>query len=249
MAENQTYLEAADVFQSFTGADIRAIATIRDAGAYGTGVPKTHQKVISTLNSITVSVVREINPIWAMGKADFSSVSKGKRSISGTMTFVVFDRDPLVRDLVVLDDLKAMQSQFVSMIGSNTTGQWQSGEGNRVVNGMANSIAQQGVGANYLTNALAAVNNLYTMLAKQPIRYADQLAPFDITISFINDQGAASVASVRQIYVVSQGFGVGMGDMENNQVYTYIARFYEPMASMLDNANMSKLSYDALNPS
>lgn len=201
-----------DSFSSFTGADINAIITFKNENN------QTEQKVIGTLSSITVSVVREVNPLWSMGSSDFRAVAKGKRSVSGTLVFTVFDKDPLVRD--IFNNMRA------TSIGSHL-------ENPLVKNGpTSTSNLYDGAQGDQIASMKAATN-VRNLVMKQVRRYADQLPPFDITISMTNELGASSVAAVRQLYIVSQGGGWSTHDLESDQVYSYIARFYEPLTPIM----------------
>lgn len=212
--------------QSFTGADIQPIFYLPNAT--GQVVPK----VVGSLASITVSAVREVSPQYVMGSADFKSVSRGKRSVSGTMTFTIFDRDPFVRDIVASDQLKALENQYAGLMNLV-----QEANKNEYDNWLGASIDQA-----RLEQAIKATTSLRNIIGKQPLRYADQLAPFDITISMANDQGGAAVAAVRQVYIVSQGVGWSAHDMETDMVYSYIARWFEPLTPVADRiANMADL--------
>lgn len=205
-----------EVFQSYTGTDINATISVRTAS----GAKKT--KLIGTLASITVSTVREVAPLYVMGRTNYVTVAKGKRSISGTMVFTVFDRDPLVRDIIDPSDLAELKSQWsaLSSLASSTagTGFQLSSEMSKIMQSMEAQIQ--------------ATQSLRAVVGQQAIQYPDQLAPFDVTLSFVNDQGSGSVAAVRQISVISSGWGASMHDMESDQVFQYIAREYVPLTSL-----------------
>lgn len=202
-----------DSYSSFTGADINAVITYKENGT-------VMQKLIGTLSSITVSVVREVNPLWSMGSSDFRAVAKGKRSVSGTLVFTVFDKDPIVRDIfndMTKSDLFETALTENTDFTSNSGGLWEA------------AVSAQ-------TLSIKAAQNVRNLVAGQTRRYADQLPPFDITISMTNENGASSVAAVRQIYIVSQGGGWSTHDLESDQVYSYIARFYEPLTPIVARA-------------
>lgn len=203
-----------EAFSSFTGADINAIITYNDSGTF-------KQKLIGTLSSITVSVVREVNPLWSMGSSDFRAVAKGKRSVSGTLVFTVFDKDPVVRDI-----FQDMTKTDLFKEASTQNNDFETTNGG-LLNGSttAQSLSVQ------------AAQNVRNLVGAQTRRYADQLPPFDITISMTNENGASSVAAVRQIYIVSQGGGWSTHDLESDQVYSYIARFYEPLTPIVARAS------------
>ena len=206
-------------FTSFTGADIQAVVTYN--APTQTGPPSVIQKLIGTLSSITISVVREVNPLWSMGSPDFRSVARGKRSVSGTLSFMVYDRDPLVRDLFNMTSY----ANSSTTSAASTAAQAVTADANSMPGGLGNV----GGGASY-----TSATNVINLISGAKKRYADQLPPFDVTISMTNEVGASSVAAVRQIYVVSQGSGWSTHDLESDQVYSYIARYYEPLTSLLD---------------
>ena len=196
-----------DTFSTFTGADIQAVIGYVD--------PSTRnyvQKIIATLSSITMSIVRETNPIWTMGSADWRAMARGKRSVSGTLTFSVFDRDPLVRDIFTPSQMTPTPPSIYGI--ANGLGQ---GYGGNMDAGVAAS------------RSFAAAQNIAGLVSSSPRRYADQLPLFDVTISMTNEQGASSMLAVRSIAIVSQGQGYSIHDLENDQVYSYVARFVEPL--------------------
>ena len=200
-------------FSTFTGADIQAVI-----GYINPGTNNYIQRIIGTLSSITISVVRETNPIWTMGDPNWRAVAVGKRSISGTLTFSVFDRDPLVRDIFAQSLMQHDQPQ--------------------AVNATNYGLSNYGLQASTTDAGNAAANVISGLIAQTPRNYADQLPLFDITVSMTN-QDASSMMAVRQIKIVSQGEGYSIHDMENDKVYSYIARYAEPLTpiQVLANAN------------
>ena len=202
---------ANETFSAFTGADLNAIVTYQWGG-------QQRQVLIGSLTSLTFSIVREVNPIWTMGSPDYRAVARGKRSVSGTLTFAVLDRDPLVRDIFDL-------SQYLPM--NNTAG--------LSVNALTPQSGMLSDGTS-IQGSLAAAANVATMVLKTTQRYADQLPPFDVTVSMTNELGASSTAAVRQITIVSSGGGWNIHDLEADQIYSFIARYYEPLTSLTDKA-------------
>lgn len=216
-----------DIYQSYTGSDIRAIYT-----SYGTNGATPSQKIIGTLSSLTVSIVREVTPKYRMGSSHLTGVARGKRAITGTMSFTIFDRDPLLRDLVADNELETLSTQYRDFLRKINNSQ---AEYSQYFSGGRDSSDRTATDAStFSSDLLKAISNLRTLVGKQRISYADQLAPFDIAITFVNDQGAASFASLRQIWLVTTGVGLSSHDTEMEQVHSYIARYYDPLTSASD---------------
>jgi hypothetical protein len=250
-ATGNDYLQVTNqMFSAFSGADMQAIMTYID----GSGAMR--QRVIATLNSLAISVVRDVNPLWGMGSPDFRSVTKGRRAISGSMTFTVFDRDPIMRDLYNAGNQKvdAMWEALQSIPMFQNSGRTIGSPGKNTTNTMFSGdpqtdqylLSYPGIGAASASSSenpakaiesvrafVEAAKNLHNIVSKQPLRYADQLAPFDVTITMANESGAASVAAVRQVYIVSQAVGWAMNEQESDQVHQFIARYYEPLTPVV----------------
>lgn len=207
---SQTQIEMDGAFNSFTGADIQAIITYNTSQGSG-------QLSLGTLSSVTVSVVREVNPMWALGDSTFKSISKGKRSITGTMTFMVLDKDALTKEVFGGTNFKH------SGFGNVKAGEFGS---------------TKDVSGTFTDDTLARQNLSNIMNSNMELDYADQLPPFNIIITFVNEHGSASVASLLGVSIVSQGIGWSMHDLESDQAYAYIARRYVPMQSMRNQVNL-----------
>lgn len=68
------------MYSTMSGSDIKAV--------FG-GVE------ISNLSGISISINREVSPVFTMGSENARSVTKGKRGIAGSMVMTVFDRAAL----------------------------------------------------------------------------------------------------------------------------------------------------------
>jgi hypothetical protein len=54
--------------------------------------------------------------------------------------------------------------------------------------------------------------------------YADQIPPFDITMSFLNEIGNMAVMDIRGVEILTENSGVSVEDMSIEQAMTFIAR-------------------------
>ena len=187
-------------YTSFSGCDI--LATFQN-------------KVIGELQAITYSVSREKAPIYTMGSAEPRSFSRGKRGVAGRLVFTVFDRDS------ILEELKehSAKSGF-SRLGGNlstqamTVDEWDS--------------AMSGVVKNSAT-----ANETSDLLKKQAAsatpHYADEIPPFDITISFQNEYGQRAVLVIYGCELLNEGSGYSIDAVASEKEYTFVARRVDSM--------------------
>jgi hypothetical protein len=59
--------------------------------------------------------------------------------------------------------------------------------------------------------------------------YADQIPPFDITITFVNEYGQSAVRSIFGVELLNEGSGASMDDIVIEETMTYVARELGPM--------------------
>ena len=74
----------ARTWDSFSGSDMRIVFDNKEVG---------------TVSSLTVTITRDVVPRYTSGDSNPRTFVKGRRGIAGTMTFSVFDRDPILRDV------------------------------------------------------------------------------------------------------------------------------------------------------
>ena len=134
-------------------------------------------QVIGSLQAITYSVSREKAPVYTMGSAEPRSFSRGKRGIAGTMVFTVFDRDALI------SAMKA-QNGTVKRIGASN------GDLNTATDPMTIDQWDQLMTGAVQNQGSQAAN---AILQEAEPQYADEIPPFDVTISFANEYGQKAV--------------------------------------------------------
>ena len=66
------------------------------------------------------------------------------------------------------------------------------------------------------------------VVSKTPF-YADQIPPFDITITFVNEYGQAAARSIYGCELLNEGSGASMDDIVIEETMTYVAREIGPM--------------------
>lgn len=212
MAAN-SFEQYTKTYSTFSGCDI--VATFNG-------------KVIGELQAVTYSVSREKAPVYTMGSAEPRSFSRGKRGIAGTLVFTVFNRDALIEE-------------FKGKLNGETTGV-QKFKAERNTDSDVNFLSVEQWDAemsNYAgvgDQTGASIGNVSDLTSKyQPI-YADEILPFDITITFANEYGQRAVLVIYGVELLNEGSGYSIDSVTTEKAYTFVARKIDYMKS-LDNDN------------
>ena len=160
---------------------------------------------IGELSGITFSVTREKAPIYTMGSPNPRSFSRGKRGIAGSLIFTVFDRPALYK---MLEQSRERGSEMKYFTRTHNAIQGSNGTRNH---GIAN-----------------VQNDGRSIVSEIPF-YADQIPPFDITITFANEYGQAAARSIYGVELLNEGSGASMDDIVIEETMTYVARELGPM--------------------
>jgi len=161
---------------------------------------------IGALSGITWSVTREKAPIYTMGSPNPRSFSRGKRGIAGSLIFTVFDRPGLYN---MLDSDRGRRMRYWTRTHNVLPGA-----------GGTGSDRHRGV---------VPVGNQYLDVREGVPYYADQIPPFDVTITFANEYGNAAVRSIYGIEILNEGSGASMDDIVIEETMTFVARDLGPM--------------------
>lgn len=164
---------------------------------------------IGALSGITFSVTREKAPIYTMGSPNPRSFSRGKRGIAGSLIFTVFDRPALYTMLDKNYESQDSKQMFFTRAHNTLPGDTQSvGRG---IPGIKDG------------------NGWSKDVVKKVPYYADQIPPFDITVTFVNEYGQAAVRSIYGVELLNEGSGASMDDIVIEETMTYVARELGPM--------------------
>jgi len=79
-------------------------------------------------------------------------------------------------------------------------------------------------------------NNWTRDVQKKVPYYADQIPPFDITVTFVNEYGNAAVRSIYGVELLNEGSGASMDDIVIEETMTYVARELGPMYTIATSA-------------
>jgi len=163
---------------------------------------------IGTLSGITWSVTREKAPIYTMGSPNPRSFSRGKRGIAGSLIFTTFDR-PALYDLIAKNSANDNFKVY--------TRTW-----NLLPN--MNLFGDTRIGA-----AISSAQSDDAGVVPVLPYYADQIPPFDVTITFANEYGQAAVKSIYGVELLNEGSGTSMDDIMIEETMTFVAREIGPM--------------------
>jgi hypothetical protein len=201
--------EYTKTYTSFSGCDI--VATF---GA----------KVIGELQAITYSVQREKAPVYTMGSPEPRSFSRGKRGIAGSLVFTVFDRDALIAGLA---DHVEKEKTFHRIGGNDleyrriSVDEWD----NAMTDTAMSGVNQSGQTVSD-ESAEQITKNIST--SARPV-YADEIPPFDITISFANEYGQKAVVVLYAVEILNESSGFSIDNVTSEKACTFVARKVEYM--------------------
>ena len=174
--------------------------------------------VIGECQAITYSITREKVAVYTLGSAEPRSFSRGKRGIAGNLVFIVFNRDALLSSLGDRKISKYKGNDVVTILNEYDTrflsmDKWD--------DYMTNAALDNAGQPDEYTNAL--VND-----QAQPV-YADELLPFDITISCANEYGQRAVTVIYGVEILNEGLGFSIDSPTSERGYTFVARAVDSM--------------------
>ena len=174
--------------------------------------------VIGECQAITYSITREKVAVYTLGSAEPRSFSRGKRGIAGNLVFIAFNRDALLSSLGDKKITKYKGNDVATLIDEFDTrfmsmDKWD--------DYMTNAALESAGSPDEYTNAL--VNDEAT-----PV-YADELLPFDITISCANEYGQRAVTVIYGVEILNEGIGFSIDSPTSERAYTFVARAVDSM--------------------
>ncbi len=196
--------EYTKTYTSFSGCDI--VATFGNT-------------VIGELQAISYSISREVAPIYTMGSAEPRSFSRGKRGIAGTLVFTTFDRDALIKGL---QEHIANSDNFQRIGGELNMRPISIDEWDKEMTGNLE-------GVNASADPEAATKKISE---KANPHYADEIPPFDITISFANEFGQKAVMVIYGVQILNEGAGFSIDSIQAEKACTFVARRIDPMVAV-----------------
>jgi len=205
--------EYTKTYTSFSGCDI---------------VASFNGKTIGELQGITYSVSREKAPIYTMGSAEPRSFSRGKRGIAGSLVFTVFNRDALIEEFKDKLDGDNLGIQKFKANASNknylSIDEWDAQMSGYATDGSNSSVTEEGLTGGKVSN----------MVGKYTPVYADEILPFDITITMANEYGQRAVLVIYGVELLNEGSGYSIDSVTTEKAYTFVARRVDYLRALDD---------------
>jgi len=182
------------------------------------------EKIMTTAQGVSYSITRQKAPVYVMGNSDPKAIARSKRGIAGSMIMTTFDRHCLA-DFISAREFYGKQDE----IASTQANPYNAGFAAGVPSDEATLVDALNA-ANVLGSEVgnAAVNPAESLAAPTHPMYADQLLPFDVTLSAMNEYGNGQAMRIYALEILNEGSGVSIDDTSNEVQLTYIARMLSP---------------------
>lgn len=139
--------------------------------------------------------------------------------------FTVFDRDALIEEFKEkLTGETGVQKFKAERTDENT------GSNLSIEDWDSQMSTFAGVGSSTGTS-IGSTSNL---TAKYSAIYADEILPFDITITFANEYGQRAVQVIYGVELLNEGSGYSIDSVTTEKAYTFVARKIDYMKSLDD---------------
>jgi hypothetical protein len=184
---------------------------------------------ISTVQGISYSITRQKAPIYTMGSSDLRAIARSKRGIAGSLIFTTTDKHALNEFMST--------STFAAKPGSLESSSANPVAADDTVSTIDSAIEAStlGGGTGAGANALNAniVNRAVGSIIARPM-YADEILPFDVTLSSANEYGKGAVMRIIGLEILNEGSGLSVDDTSNEIQMTYLARLILPWVEFVN---------------
>ena len=76
------------------------------------------------------------------------------------------------------------------------------------------------------------VGSTSNLTAKYQAIYADEIPPFDVTITFANEYGQKAVLTIYAVELLNEGSGYSIDNVTSEKAYTFVARKIDHLKSL-----------------
>ena len=232
-------------------------AAIEDYGSFaGTDILAFVNHVpVGTIMGISYTIHSEKQAQYTFGDRNVRRFTSGKRGIAGTLVFNTFDRNALLAIFAGSNLIGEPMANIASLAAQNPAGNPFAGRygelGNSIpafnplgnatfdtisssFNTVANGDTQQ-----FTSDIQSDLQNAYSNAFWVPLTYADQLPPFDVTLTMADSQGHAAYMVIGGVEIMNEGGGFTVDDLTNQTAYTYVAKYIRPLTPVTQNGNSS----------
>lgn len=219
MAVNQEQREFLSTYTSYSGSDLQI--------TFGS-------KIIGSLQQISWAIQREKTPVFTCGSANPRSFSRGKRGIAGSLVLATFDEDSLMKEMKKIWDEIAPAAMYTPTgealarknidLTNRYIAKLDQFNGN-IVDANGNVINQ----SVFPSVVPAVVPNGFTTITADNLQYADQIPPFDVTLTLANEYGQTSFMKIYDLELLNEASGISVDSTVMEKNYTWIARSISPL--------------------
>lgn len=152
---------------------------------------------------------------------DPRSFSRGKRGIAGSLIFLVFDRSNLLEALEEKASFWADKEDltYLKQFGLDTTAGPSNGFASRTIAGVPETMSE-------------AEQARHGSVTRARAWYHDQIPPFDIVLTAINEYGHAARMIIRNVEILNAGSGISIDDITTDENMTFVAADIIPWQSL-----------------
>ena len=171
--------------------------------------------IVADIQGLSYTVTREKAPMYTMGSANPRSFSRGKRGIAGSMIFLVFDRSNLLdilgrqkRSFYVANryEVRPEYADFAEEIADQ----------NPAAKSIFGSVGTPQVGGG------AGLNRVSAEKVLAPPQYADQIMPFNISVTGANEYGHVMSMHFMGAEIMNSGSGISIDDISIDESATFV---------------------------
>jgi hypothetical protein len=164
---------------------------------------------IGTIQQIGYNVVREKSSTYVMGRVESVSTARGKRQITGSITFLILDRD-------ALHDIRVNSGAHFH--GLNNTF-------DRVI-GRGQDDTFNAPGA----DATKSQTDIQAMWAKTTrAAYLDEILPIDLTLTFMNEYGNSASQTFYGMEFLTEQMSISIDDTQTQKAVNFTAKSVSEM--------------------
>lgn len=203
---------------------------------------------IGTLMGVSYTIHTEKQAQYTFGSRNVRRFTTGKRGIAGTLVFNTFDRSALIAVFAgsnnigepLLGSFNENGNSPSLAVNGHRFGQTGADLGPFRIPYALDFFAEdekvgsssdlQQVTSNFVSSIGKEINNAYANAFTVPLDYADQLPPFDVTLTMLDNQGAGAYMVIGGVEVMNEGGGFTVDDLTNQTAYTYVARYIRPLS-------------------
>ena len=127
-------------------------------------------------------------------------------------------------DRDAFSDIKSREEAGVFRSGFNTSG----------------DFTGRNVNPAHLDHQMTMAENMEKWRVMSKAHYADEIPPFDITITFANEYGNASTMTIYGVEITNEGMGLSVDDITTEKAMSFVARSIDDMGVTETRAGLIK---------